>query len=64
MCPGSPVVIDPRRAFGAPSVKGIRTDALAELIDAGEAPEQVADNVELPVEAVKAAVAYEWTMAA
>jgi uncharacterized protein (DUF433 family) len=60
----SPVVIDPKRAFGAPSIKGIRTDALVELIDAGESPEEVADNFELPIEAVKAAVAYEWTMAA
>lgn len=61
---GSPVVIEPRRAFGAPSVRGIRTDALAELLDAGEAPQEVAENFDLPVEMVKAAVAYEWTLAA
>lgn len=60
----SPVVIDPRRSFGAPSIRGIRTDALAELIDAGEPPEEVAEDFDLPVELVKAAVAYEWTMAA
>ena len=60
----SPVVIDPRRSFGAPSIRGIRTDALAELIGAGEPPEGVAQDFDLPVELVKAAVAYEWTMAA
>ena len=60
----SPVVIDPRRSFGAPSIRGIRTEALAELIDAGEPPEGVAEDFDLPVELVKAAVAYEWTMAA
>jgi len=60
----SPVVIDPRRSFGAPSIRGIRTEALAELIDAGEPPEGVAEDFDLPVELVKAAVAYEWAMAA
>jgi uncharacterized protein (DUF433 family) len=60
----SPVVIDPRRSFGAPSIRGVRTEALAELIDAGESPEGVAEDFDLPVELVKAAVAYEWTMAA
>lgn len=60
----SPVVIDPRRAFGAPNVKGVRTDALAELVDAGESPEEVADQFGLEVASVKAAVAYEWTLAA
>jgi uncharacterized protein (DUF433 family) len=60
----SPVVIDPHRSFGAPSIRGIRTEALAELIDAGEPPEGVAEDFDLPVELVKAAVAYEWAMAA
>jgi uncharacterized protein (DUF433 family) len=60
----SPVVIDPRRSFGAPSIRGVRTEALAELIDAGEPPEGVAEDFDLPVELVKAAVAYEWAMAA
>ena len=60
----SPVVIDPHRSFGAPSIRGIRTEALAELIDAGEPPEGVAEDFDLPVELVKATVAYEWAMAA
>ncbi|MGH2731827.1 MAG: DUF433 domain-containing protein, partial [Actinomycetota bacterium] len=60
----SPIVIDPQRAFGAPSIRGIRTDVLAELIDAGDALEEVAENFDLPVELVKAAVAFEWSMAA
>ena len=60
----SPVVIDPRRSFGAPSIRGVRTEALAELIDAGEPAEGVAEDFDLPVELVKAAVAYEWATAA
>jgi uncharacterized protein (DUF433 family) len=60
----SPVVIDPLRAFGAPSVRGVRTDALAELIETGEAPEEVAKQFGLGVAVVKAAVAFEWMLAA
>lgn len=60
----SPVVIDPHRAFGAPNVLGVRTEALAELVDAGEPPEEVADKFGLQVATVKAAVAYEWMLAA
>ena len=60
----SPVVIDPRRAFGAPTVLGVRTDALTELIETGEAPEEVAEHFGLAVPVVKAAVAFEWTLAA
>lgn len=60
----SPVIIDPERAFGAPSIKGIRTDALAELIDAGEPPEEVARDFGLTVDTVKAAVAFEWSLSA
>lgn len=59
-----PVVIDPERAFGAPSIQGIRTDALAELVDAGEPPEEVAENFNLAVDLVKAAVAFEWLLTA
>ncbi len=60
----SPVVIDPEFSFGAPSVEGIRTEVLAELIDAGEPPEVVADEYELELAAVHAATAYEWRPAA
>jgi uncharacterized protein (DUF433 family) len=57
----SPVVIDPEFAFGAPSVNGIRTAVLTELLDAGEAPEEVAEDYGLNVRQVKAAAAYEWS---
>ncbi len=32
----SEIVLDPRRSFGLPSIKGVRTEALAELVAAGE----------------------------
>jgi uncharacterized protein (DUF433 family) len=60
----SEVVIDPARSFGAPSVRGIRTEAIAELVDAGEPPEDVARDFNIPVKLVKAATAFEWGLAA
>lgn len=60
----SPVVIDSARAFGSPSINGIRTDALVELIDAGEPLNQVAEDFDLPVKLVKAAAAFEWSLTA
>jgi uncharacterized protein (DUF433 family) len=60
----APVVIDPERAFGAPSIKGVRTESLAELVDAGEPPEEVARDFGLSVDLVKAAVAFEWLLTA
>ena len=59
----SPVVIDPEYAFGAPSVRGIRTEALVELLDAGEPSEEIASDYGLTPEDVKAAAAYEWSVA-
>lgn len=56
----SPVVIDPAVGFGAPTVNGIRTDALAELIEAGEDVDEVAEIYGLPVATVKAATSWEW----
>lgn len=60
----SVVVIDPEKAFGAPTVRGIRTEALAEPVDAGEPVEVVAEDFSLDVAEVKAALAYEWLHAA
>jgi uncharacterized protein (DUF433 family) len=60
----SPVVIDPTRSFGAPTLRGIRTDALAELVEAGEPPELVAEEYGLTPDELKAALAYEWQPAA
>jgi uncharacterized protein (DUF433 family) len=60
----SPVVIDPTRSFGSPTLRGIRTDALAELVEAGEPPEFVAEEYGLTADDLKAALAYEWQPAA
>lgn len=56
----SPVVIDPQRSSGIPTIKGIRTEVLAELVHAGEAPEAVADMFKISLRLVKAAVSFEW----
>jgi uncharacterized protein (DUF433 family) len=60
----SPVVIDPRVASAAASVSGVRTEAIAELVDADVPVEEIAEDFGLPVSTVKAAVAYEWSAAA
>lgn len=60
----SPVVIDPTRSFGAATLRGIRTDALAELVEAGEPPELVAEEYGVTPDELKAALAYEWQPAA
>lgn len=59
----SPVVMDPRIASAAPTVRGTRTEILAELADADTPIEVIADDFSLPVEVVRAAVAYEWSSA-
>jgi uncharacterized protein (DUF433 family) len=58
---GSPVIIDPAIASGASTVKGIRTEILAELADAQTPVEEIAEEFELPVADVKAALAHEWS---
>lgn len=60
----SPVVIDPEFSFGAPTVRGIRTEALTELVDAGESLQEVAEDYSLSAAEVKAAVTFEWRLAA
>jgi uncharacterized protein (DUF433 family) len=55
-----PVVLDPDRSFGEPTVSGgVRTDVLAELVDAGEEPEQLAEIYSLPVGESRRAAGYE-----
>jgi len=56
----SPIVIDPERSSGIPTVSGIRTEVLAELVAAGELTEDVAADFGIPAKLVKAAVAFEW----
>lgn len=58
------MVIDPDFSFGAPTIRGIRTGAIAELVEAGEIPEAVAEDFSLEVPDVKAAGSYEWHHAA
>ena len=58
------VVIDPEKGFGAPTVRGIRTEALVELVDAGEPLEVVAEEFSLALADLKVALAYEWYVAA
>lgn len=59
----SPVVMDPRKSSGAAIVQGIRTEVLAELADAHVPVDEIALDFDLPVEVVKAALAYEWAAA-
>jgi uncharacterized protein (DUF433 family) len=57
---GKPIVLDPDRNFGEPTVSGtVRTDVIAELVDAGEEPEQLAEIYELRVSDIRAAVEFE-----
>lgn len=55
----SPVVIDPLVRSGKPSVRGVATERLWELFDAGESLDEIAAGYELPDEIVRAAIAYE-----
>ena len=43
----SPVVIDPARGFGIPTVRGIRTEILLEQFQAGEPIDRIADDFDL-----------------
>ncbi len=58
--PNSPVAIRPDIAFGSPTVSGIRTENLAELVDAGEEIEVVAADFGIGEDTLRAALAYEW----
>ena len=60
----SPVVIDPEYSFGSPTVRGIRTEVIAELVETGEDIDEVAEDFSLKAAEVRAAVAYEWQLAA
>ncbi len=60
----SPVVMQPSRSSAAATVRGVRTENLAELADAGLAVEEISEDFGLSVAEVKAALAYEWGHAA
>ncbi len=59
----SPVVLDPRISSAASTVRGIRTEILAEQVDAGAPVEDVAQDFDLPMDVLRAALAYEWETA-
>ena len=56
----SPVVIDPGVDFGSPTVRGVKTETLAELAESGEDEHDLAELYALSVDEVRRALAYEW----
>lgn len=55
----SPVVIDPARAFGIPTIDGIRTEVLAEHFRSGEPIYRIADDFGLEPQQVEEAIRWE-----
>jgi len=55
----SPVIIDPEVRFGSPSVAGIPTDTLDEMVRAGDSIESVASGYGLSLDDVVAALDFE-----
>jgi uncharacterized protein (DUF433 family) len=53
------VVVDPLRQFGEPVVRSVPTAVIAELFDAGDSVESIADLYELDRNDVEAALRYE-----
>ena len=58
------VVVDPLLGFGEPVVRGVRTEVIRELVQAGESQDAIAEIYELPRTSVEAAVRYELLRAA
>jgi uncharacterized protein (DUF433 family) len=56
--------MDPLVSSAAATVKGIRTEILAEQAIAGTAIDEIADDFDLSVDYVKAALAHEFRTAA
>lgn len=57
--PESPVIMQPTRRFGRPSIGGISTEVLWERVEGGEDVGEVAEAFELTVRDVRWALAYE-----
>ncbi|WP_243031028.1 DUF433 domain-containing protein [Thermus altitudinis] len=53
------IVLDPQVAFGAPTVKSIRTRIIALRYDSGETPTSLAEDYGISVEDVKEAILFE-----
>ena len=64
--PADGVLLDPMVQFGAPCVKGTRvpTRSISGMIEAGDSPRWVAESYRLSNEEVKAAIAWENSIAA
>jgi uncharacterized protein (DUF433 family) len=56
---GSPILIDPQIAFGAPAIRGVPTWAIKGRETAGESVEDIADDFNLKVPEVKKAIEFE-----
>jgi uncharacterized protein (DUF433 family) len=53
------VVMDPRRAFGQPAIRNVRTESLAEDFRAGTSRDELADLYDLTTEQVDEAIRFE-----
>lgn len=56
---GSPIIIDPRIAFGAPAVRGTPTWIIRGRLEAGENNSDIAEDFDLKPDEVKAALKFE-----
>lgn len=58
---GAPIVIDPRKSFGRPTVHGlgVTTHVLIDRIDAGETVDELARDYDISPEMVEAAILFE-----
>ena len=59
----SPVIMRPTLASGAATVRGTRTEILAEAADTGMTVEEIAEDFLLTPDEVRAALSYEWAEA-
>lgn len=55
----SPIIIDPRISFGAPTIKGTPTWIIKGRFDAGESDSEIAEDFNLDVPAVREALKFE-----
>lgn len=60
----SPIAIDPKVAFGVPQIRGIRTELVAESVEAGESEDEASASWGLSPTDVRAAIAWEQRKAA
>jgi uncharacterized protein (DUF433 family) len=56
---GSRVIVDPEQTFGIPTIRGIRTEVLAEAFDAGESVDDLAEGYGLSRDEVEEAIRWE-----